>query len=222
MPGSAARDLGAMARRVFAAGRRVRLVALAVTLAGSGCSSAPPQTPEDICAVFEERPAWYEGARAAEKNWGLPVHVGMAFVHKESSYVHDARPPRGTLLWVIPWTRPSSAYGYAQATDAAWRDYRRDTGRFLADRADFDDAMDFIGWYNRRSARQLGIPMTDAYHLYVAYYEGPTGYRRGGWRNNGKVRSYADRVASRAAHYQQQLARCEDDLGVGFWRRLFG
>ena len=199
---------------------RLAPAALALTIV-AGCSSAPPRQPDDLCAVFEERPGWYHDARAAEQSWGIPIHVAMAFVHRESSYVSDARPPRGRLLWVIPWTRPSSAYGYAQATNEAWEDYRRDTRRVLANRASFEDAVDFIGWYNHRSARQLGIARNNAYHLYLAYYEGPTGYRRGSWRHKPKVKGYAQKVASKAARYQAQLDRCEDDLGGGFWRRLF-
>ena len=92
-----------------------------------------------------------------EREWGLPIPVGMAFVHRESSYVADAKPPRGRLLWVIPWRRPSSAYGYAQATDEAWSDYRKATSRWMVDRDDFSDALDFIGWYNDRSARTLRL-----------------------------------------------------------------
>ena len=114
------------------------LLQIAGTLAAlllTACSSAPPDAPDDICAVFEERPGWYDDVRDAQDAWGLPIHVGMAFVHRESSYVSDARPPRETLLWVIPWLRPSSAYGYAQATREAWQDYRDATGRLLADRS---------------------------------------------------------------------------------------
>jgi hypothetical protein len=196
------------------------LLALLAGLTG-GCSSAPPGSPDDLCAVFEEKPRWYRHAQAAEREWGIPIHVAMAFVHKESSYISDARPARGRLLWVIPWRRPSSAYGYAQATSQAWQDYRRDTSRLLADRADFDDAIHFIGWYNQRSVRDLNIARDDAYHLYVAYHEGPTGYRRGGWQDNPTVKAYARKVSERAVRYRSQLAACEDDLGGGFWSWLF-
>lgn len=202
--------------------RRVRCfgAALAAVLLAA-CSSTPPQAPDNVCAVFEEKPRWYRHALAAEREWGVPVHVSMAFVHRESSYVADARPPRGRILWVIPWRRPSSAYGYAQATRGAWQDYTQDTGRRFAGRDSFADAMDFIGWYNQRSARQLGIPKDDAYRLYLAYHEGPTGYRRGTWRGKPQVQGYASQVQQRAQRYQTQLDRCRDDLGRGFWRRLF-
>lgn len=182
-----------------------------------GCTSAPPRQPDDICRIFEERPSWYRSAVEAERNWGLPVPLGMAFVHRESRYVADAKPPRGRLLWVIPWRRPSSAYGYAQATDEAWSDYRQATSRWMVDRDDFADALDFIGWYNHRSARTLGLAKEDAYHLYVAYYEGPSGFASGRWRSDARVKGYASKVARRTERYRNQFAACEEDLPKGFW-----
>lgn len=173
------------------------------------CASKPPERPDNLCAVFEEKSGWYRHARAAEKRWGMPISVGMAFIHKESSYRSDARPERDRLLWVIPWTRPSSAYGYAQATNEAWKDYRRATGRRFVERDDLRDALDFIGWYNNRSHRRLGIDKADAYNLYLAYYVGPTGYARGDWRRREEVKGYARRVADRAYRYNSQLRRCE-------------
>ena len=187
-------------------------------LCSVGCTSAPPRQPDDICRIFEERPSWHRSALAAEENWGLPVPVGMAFVHRESSYVADAKPPRGRLLWVIPWRRPSSAYGYAQATDAAWSDYREATRRWLVERDDFEDSLDFIGWYNHRSARKLGLSKNDAFHLYVAYYEGPSGFASGRWRQDARVKGYASKVARRAERYQRQYSACAEDLPRGFWR----
>ena len=54
-----------------------------------------------------------------------------------------------------------------------------------------EDALDFIGWYNHRTRRQLGIPLTDAQRLYLAYHEGQGGYRRGTWRDKPKVQRAA-------------------------------
>jgi len=102
----------------------------------------------------------------------------------------------------------SSAYGYAQATDEAWEDYLADTNRWFVDRDDFADAMDFIGWYNHRSSKQLGIAKTDAYRLYLAYYSGPTGYRKGVWKNSATIQGYARKVQSQSSLYAAQLKRC--------------
>src|SRR5690606_16932254 len=85
-------------------------------------------------------------------------------------------------LGVIPWKRPSSAFGYAQALDSTWDLYRRDANNFLASRADFDDAMDFVGWYNHTSYQRNRIARDDAYSLYLAYHEGHGGYARGTYR----------------------------------------
>jgi hypothetical protein len=185
----------------------------------NACASNPPARPDNLCEIFDEKSSWYKHARAAERQWGMPVPVGMAFIHKESSYRSDARPDRERLLWVIPWKRPSSAFGYAQATNEAWSDYMSATGGgWLTTRDDMRDALDFVGWYNDRSHRKLGIPMTDAYHLYIAYYVGPTGYAKGGWRNDGRVKGYARRVAERAAHYEAQLKRCAAELEKPWYR----
>ncbi len=174
----------------------------------SACSSSPPRKPDNVCGIFDEKRGWLKQARKSQKRWGTPVPILMAFVHRESHYVADAKPPRRKLLGLVPWKRLSSAYGYAQATDEAWRDYREDSRRWFPDRDDFGDAMDFIGWYNHRSHRKLGIAKTDAYHLYLAYYTGPTGYRKGVWKRSPTIQGYARKVADQANRYSTQLRRC--------------
>lgn len=190
---------------------------LLLSLVLAGCATSPPQNPDDLCAIFVEKPHWYKAARRAERKWGLPIAMGPAFIHRESSYESDAKPARGKLLWVIPWRRPSSAYGYAQATDEAWEDYRKESKAWFVERDDFADALDFIGWYNQRSHRRLGIDKTNAYHLYLAYYEGPSGYATGNWKRNATVQRYAGIVGDRFARYGSQLTRCEERLDKGWW-----
>ncbi len=181
---------------------------LATGFAVASCASNPPANPNNACSIFDENGGWYKAARKSEKRWGTPVYISMAFVHRESSYVGDARPPRKKLLGIVPWKRLSSAYGYAQATDEAWEDYEKESSRWFTDRDDFGDAMDFIGWYNHRSHRKLGISKSDAYHLYLAYYTGPTGYRQGHWKKSPTIQGYAKKVADQAARYRAQLQRC--------------
>lgn len=178
----------------------------------SGCASAPPNDPGNICQIFREKPGWYRDVQKAERRWKIPAHVIMAHTRRESSYIHDARPERTKLLWFIPWKRPSSAYGYAQATNETWFDYKRATGRRGADRDDFGDAMDFIGWYLDRSHRALGIPRNDARNLYLSYHEGLSGYRSGKWKRNAWLKGAAGKVATDAARYESQLAECRRSL----------
>ena len=195
--------------RLAALGRRA-VVCAAVSLLAftAGCASVP-SNPENLCAIFKERKSWHRAAHAAERQWRIPMPVMMAVMYKESSYVHDARPPRTRLLWVIPWRRESSAYGFAQATDAAWQDYTRATGNRRGDRDDFGDAVDFVGWYLNRAHRQAGISTTDARSLYLAYYSGVGGYQRGTWRNNAWLKRAAGSVATRSSRYSRQLASCK-------------
>ena len=189
--------------------RRLAFGALLATLvAAMSCSSNPPSNADNICSIFKQKPGWKKAARAAQKKWDMPIALSMAFVHRESHYVADAKPPRKRLLGVVPWTRLSSAYGYAQATDEAWEDYKKQTDRWFVDRDNFSDALDFIGWYNMRSHRALGIALSDPYHLYLAYYMGVSGYKSRRWEKQPTVKGYARKVSSQAKRYKQQLARC--------------
>ncbi len=197
------------------------LLALLVALLAAGCTPSVPDRQQDVCAVFEQHPDWYDYASDAADEWGTPIHVLMAFVQRESSFRSDARPPRKYVLWFIPWGRVSSAKGYAQAQDPAWEDYTRDRGSWFRSRGDMEDALDFIGWYNDGTARELGIARDDAYNLYLAYHEGRGGYRRGTWKKKPEVQGYARRVAETAQSYQAQLKRCEEDYRCDSWYQLW-
>ena len=197
------------------------LVALLLALVVAGCGSSTPDRQQDLCAVFEQHPDWYDYARDAEDEWGTPIHVLMAFVHHESSFRSDARPARTYLLWVIPWGRVSSAEGYAQALDATWEEYEAERGSWFRSRGDMEDALDFIGWYNHKSWRELGIAKHDARRLYLAYHEGRGGYRRGTWRDKPELQRIASRVANTARRYQAQLSRCEEEFRCDAWYQVW-
>jgi hypothetical protein len=174
----------------------------------AGCATTPPSDPDSICAIFDEKRGWYKAASRSEKRWGTPVHVQMAITYQESTFEHDARPERGKLLGVIPWKRPSDAYGYAQALDSTWQRYQDETGRSFADRDKFSDAIDFVGWYTDLSQRAAGISKWDPYNQYLAYHEGPTGWKQGSYRNKGWLVDTAQRVDTRAREWGVQLKRC--------------
>ena len=42
-------------------------------------------------------------ARKAYKRWGLPPHIGFAFIHRESTFDAKAKPARKKLLELSPW-----------------------------------------------------------------------------------------------------------------------
>lgn len=136
----------------------------------------------------------------------------MAFIQRESSFRSHVKPPRKRLLGFIPWRRPSSAYGYAQAQDPVWGEYRDQAGSVTARRTHMKHATDFVGWYNYRVHRHVGISLSNPEHLYLAYHEGPTGYRRGTWRSKPAVQRAARQTAERARRYQAQLNACEAEF----------
>ena len=177
----------------------------------TGCASYQPTQVDDVCAIFRGEPDWYEAAVEANEKWGTPIWVMMAIIHQESRFVEDAKPPRDWFLF-IPVPRRSSAYGYAQAQDSAWEEYLRKSGAWGADRDEFDDAIDFVGWYTHTTQRTLGISKWDAYGQYLAYHEGRGGYKKGSWKSKPWLQKVATKVKNQAARYNAQLKGCKGEL----------
>jgi hypothetical protein len=199
--------------------RRFLTASLCMTwlVLAAACAMTPPENIEDICAIFEEQGGWYKDAKRSEERWGTPVHVQMAIIRQESSFKFDARPQRRKLLGFIPWTRPSNAYGYAQVLDSTWRWYLDDTDQRFAQRDDFTDAIDFVGWYTSTTQKTLGVSKWDPYNQYLAYHEGHAGWKRGSYRRKRWLMETARRVDYRAKEWGAQLRRCEENLDDGWW-----
>lgn len=181
----------------------------------TGCAMlapAPPSDQRNVCEIFREQPSWYDHALSSQEKWGTPIATQMAFIQRESSFRSHVKPPRGRLLGFIPWKRPSSAYGYAQALDPVWSEYEDEAGSLLARRTHIKHATDFIGWYNDRTHRMTGVSLHNPEHLYLAYHEGQGGYSRGSYRGKPAVQRAAQEVAGTASRYQAQLASCEAEF----------
>jgi len=184
----------------------------------SGCGGhSPPKNPNDICEIFREVEDWYDAANDTYQKWGVPPYVSLAIMHQESSFEAAARPPRKKFLWIFPGTRPSSAYGYAQALDGTWERYKKATGNSWADRDEFEDAIDFIGWYCNLSKRLSGISKKDAYNQYLAYHEGHGGYNKRTYKKKKWLVKVAQKVKNRANIYKRQLNACKDEFEGKGW-----
>ena len=194
-----------------------KLLPLLLLTSLSSCTALPPKNSDNICSTFREKEDWYNDAKNAFEKWGVPIHVQMAIMHQESHFVADAEPPRPWLLGFIPLPRPSSAYGYAQAKDETWDDYLGKAGSWGADRDEFSDAADFIGWYCNISYTKLGISKLDAKNLYLAYHEGHGGYQRKSFLKKAGLVQIANKVAKRAKLFQSQLGECKNDLESKGW-----
>jgi hypothetical protein len=179
-----------------------------------GCATLPrsPEQVDNVCEIFRENPKWYRAAHKSYKRWAISIPILMAFVHQESRFRADAKPPRTKCLCIFPGPRPSSAYGYAQASNETWKQYQDSTGNIGADRDDFGDAVDFIGWYCHVSHTRCGIDKNDAYHLYLAYHEGHGGFLRKTYNKKKWLLSVARKVQNRANTYKGQLVSCEKEF----------
>ena len=175
------------------------------------CMTTPPENPDNICLIFEEKKSWYKAAMNAEKRWKIPPYVLMSIVYQESSYKADARPEREKFLWVFPGKRKSSAVGYSQALTMTWDDYKDETGNSRANRKNFSDSADFIGWYASKGYYQ-GFDRLDARSLYLAYHEGYGGFKKKTYRKKPWLIKVAERVQTRSTKYQQQYWTCAKEL----------
>ncbi len=182
-----------------------------------GCATSPPQNIANSCEIFYEKDDWYDSAKDSFDKWGVPIHVQLAIIHQESSFKYDAQPPKDYLLGFIPWGRKSSAYGYAQVKDGTWNWYKEKTGNWGADRDDFDDAVDFIGWYGTMSYKIAGISKWDARNQYLAFHEGHGGFKRKSYNKKGWLVGVAKKVERNAARYRAQLGECRDELDSRGW-----
>ena len=182
----------------------------------SSCSTLPVSATGNICNIFNTKPDWHISALNMQARWQVPMNVAMAIIFHESKFRKTARPPRRHLLGVIPWKRRSSAYGYSQAINGTWDNYITQTRNYGARRTNFNDSIDFVGWYMIKSANLAAIDKSDAYNHYLAYHEGWTGYRNQSYKKKPWLLRVATEVVGTSERYQQQYARCEATLRQGF------
>lgn len=181
-------------------------------LLSAGCG-APRMDIDDLCSIYRAHPQWEEGMAGVVERWGIPQEVIMAVIRHESSFQGEARAPRRHYLGFIPGERLSSAYGYAQALDRTWAEYQERTGNSGAERDEFMDAADFVGWYLNRTHRSLQLSRTDGYHLYLAYHEGHRGFLSEAYKRHPRLMEVATRVRETQQRYRQQIRQCRSEIG---------
>ena len=185
--------------------------AFCILVALAGCGGGNKQSPRNLdnaCSIVDQRPKYLRAMKATQRKWDVPVPVQMAIIHQESKFDGDARTPYQWALGVIPMGRQSSAYGYSQALDGTWDQYKQETRKRGAKRDKIRDATDFMGWYMNKSREKLGIPLYDARNQYLAYHDGWTGYQRGTYNSKGWLLNVSSRVGDRAIMYDRQLRAC--------------
>ncbi|WP_299073530.1 hypothetical protein [uncultured Paraglaciecola sp.] len=198
------------------------VVTLASTVFLEACTATPPRNISNICDIFTEKRDWFDSATDMQERWGVPIHVPMAMMYQESSFKAKARPPKNYLFFgLIPWGHVSSAYGYSQAKTPTWDDYKRETDNSWANRSDFDDAMDFMGWFISKTHTINAVSKWDAQLQYLNYHEGWGGYSRKSYQSKTWLKGVAKKVKARSLRYATQLKGCEEELSKGWFWRIF-
>lgn len=197
-----------------------KLIIILSLLILAGCATPPPKNPDNICDIFFEHRDWYSASKDMKDIWGTPIHVPLAMMYQESSFKHNAAPPM-QYFWFIPIGRASDAYGYAQAKTMTWRDYQRETGNGWADREDFADAIDFMGWFTHKTQKINGVSKWDAYGQYLNYHEGWGGYRNKSYNKKPWLIKVSRKVERRSKEYAAQLRGCQENLDSSWLWRLF-
>ena len=175
------------------------------------CSSIPKNT-QNACSIFSERYLWYKHAKNSSEKYGVPIHVILAFVNKESGFNRWARPKRTKLFKVVPYKRPSSSFGYSQAVTKTWELYKTETNSPLALRTRFKDSVMFIGWYIGKTNKINKVPLDDSYRQYLNYYLGWGNYAKKVYKTDKKSIIFAKSVEKQSKIYKIQLRECQKGL----------
>ncbi|MFZ1744391.1 MAG: hypothetical protein WAU17_00605 [Nitrospirales bacterium] len=102
--------------------------------------------------------------------------------------------------------------GYAQAQNPVWEEYIEERDNSGADRDNFEDAIDFIGWYTNGSQKRFKVSKWDAYGQYLAYHECRGGYERETYEKKPWLKTVAKKVKLRATYDNQQLKTGKSEL----------
>ena len=183
------------------------------------CTSLDNINKSDSCIIFEKKKNWYKATKKSYDTWKVPISFQLAIINQESSFSQFAKPQRKRLLGIIPGSRPSTAFGYAQVTNPTWDWYKLRTSKNNASRANFGDVADFIGWYSTQTTKMLGIPINDFYNQYLAYHEGHNGWKKKSYNSKKWLLKVAKKVETKTNMYNNQLLQCESKFNN---KGLFG
>ena len=167
-----------------------------------------PKNQDDACSILNQKKSWRSALKKAERKWGVSAGMQLAFIKTESNFRSTARTQRKYFLGLIPSGRISSAYGYSQALDGTWKEYKESTGNRYHRRSNFAHSTNFIGWYTDKTKRLLGISKNNAYLQYLAYHQGQAGFKTGAYKNKKGLLEVANKTAFNKKKFDRQLKKC--------------
>ena len=153
--------------------RAINTLALISVLLGASSGIANAGTDlDDACDILRDRIGWFTAASDVSEKWQISVPTILAIMHQESRFKATAA------------AKTTSAYGYAQALNGTWDQFKKETNAAGARRTSFVSSADFIGWYMASTKQSVGVPLDDVAGHYFAYHEGHIGYRSKRWKEN--------------------------------------
>ena len=167
-----------------------------------------PKNQEDACSILKQKKSWRSALKKTQRKWGISAGMQLAFIKTESNFRSTARTERKYFLGLIPSGRISSAYGYSQALDGTWNEYKKRTGNRYHRRSNFAHSTNFIGWYVDKSSKSLGISKNNAYLHYLAYHQGQAGFKTGAYRTKSGLLKVAKKTAYNKKIFDRQLKKC--------------
>lgn len=182
----------------------IKLISLLIIFALLSSCSEPTKVDTNMgaCEILANHPNWKTSLQKAEKKYGLPPALAMGLIYQESRFNANAKNPNST------------AYGYSQAIDATWKHFQQEV-KANARRDNFDDSVQFVGWYMAQLSKSLKLKMTDSYNLYMAYMLGATGFKRykaGTFKDKVKIqedKKLSKKVKNYTNLYASQLKKCK-------------
>jgi hypothetical protein len=177
----------------------------------ASCSSIP-KYPANACKIFGQNYLWYKHSKKSSEEYGVPIHIILAFINKESGFNRWAKPQRTKLFKIIPYKRPSSSFGYSQAVKKTWELYKTETDNPLALRTRFKDSAMFVGWYISKTNKINKIPLNDSYRQYLNYYLGWGSYAKKVYKTDKNAILFAKKVEKQSNIYKKQLQQCQNNL----------
>ena len=167
-----------------------------------------PKNQEDACSILKQKKSWRSALKKTQRKWGVSAGMQLAFIKTESNFRSTARTERKYFLGLIPSGRISSAYGYSQALDGTWNEYKKRTGNRYHRRSNFAHSTNFIGWYVDKSNKLLGISRNNAYLQYLAYHQGQAGFKTGAYKTKSGLKKVAKKTANNKKIFDRQLKKC--------------
>lgn len=153
---------------------------------------------KNACNILQQHPSWKSSLSNASLKWGIPKGSILSIIYHESNFKAYASNPA------------SSAFGYAQVIDATWKSYKASSSNSSARRYSIYDAMDFVGWYNKKNSKRIGykLKIYNTDKMYLSYHEGGRGYLQKTHHAKPWLLKKAAKVKKLAYQYEKQLKHC--------------